>query len=193
MKDILSHNDSLEFLVQELKTARLEKNLSIDDVSRLTNIKKNYLENIENGNFSFLPKSYVFACIKSYMKEIGLEGFEALEQCKKDLQLHKQLNKEEIAKSGSELCETKPQEQINRNNSQPVKSILTLSIGILVGVLTGVGLSYRNQSVEAPVHRLPATTARPSVNPVDTNDRIKQRSDSTAKIQRKKSLHALIP
>lgn len=40
MKDILSHIDSLELLVQELKTARLEKNLSIDDVCQLTNVKK---------------------------------------------------------------------------------------------------------------------------------------------------------
>ncbi len=98
-----------------------------------------------------------------------------------------------MAKPGSGLSEKKPQEQINIHNSQTVKSILTLSIGILVGVLTGVGLSYRNNSVEVPIHRQPTTTARPSVSPVDTCDIKKQRSDSTAKIQKQTSLQPLIP
>jgi cytoskeleton protein RodZ len=192
MTNTLSNNDSLEHLAQELNAARMKKNLSVEDVSQLTKIKKHYLEQIENGNFSFLPKSYVYACIKAYMKEMGLEGCEALEQCKKDLEIHRPLQKEEIAETGYSDSEKNQRGDINIHKSQLVKSILPLTMGMLVGVLIGIGFSFRDHRVEVPVPRLPVITARPSVTPVDSSALKKQRIDSITKKQKGKSSDSLV-
>ena len=192
MTDTLSNNDSLELLAKKLKTARLEKNLSVDDVSQLTKIKKHYLQQIEDGNFSFLPNSYVYACIKAYMKEMGLEGSEALEQCKKDLQIHRPLHKEEIVETGYSDSEKNQQFEINTHRSQLVKSILPLTMGMLVGVLIGIGFSYRDHRAEIPAPRLPVITGRPSFIPVDSSAGKKQRIDSITKKHREKSSDSLV-
>jgi hypothetical protein len=116
MTDTFSNNDSLELLAGALKTARLKKNLSVEEVSQLTKIKKHYLEQLENGNFSFLPNSYVYACTKAYIKEMGLDGSEVLEICKKDLQIQGALNKEEILETGSVHNEKR-----SRGNTSAIK------------------------------------------------------------------------
>jgi cytoskeletal protein RodZ len=172
MTEPLSNKNSLELLIIELKTARLKKSLSVDDVSQLTKIKKDYLEKLENGNFSFLPNSYVYACIKAYVKEMGLGDSESLEKCNKDLQVHWPLNKVEIVETGS--CHNEKGKWVNiiTHSSQLLKSILSLTIGMFVGVLIGIGLSYTDYLTDGP--RLPVITARPSVSTVDTSAKKKQ-------------------
>lgn len=185
----MTDNLSLEFLAKELKRARLGKKLSVDEVSQLTNIKKQYLEKIEDGIFTFLPKTYVYACTKAYLREMELDSNEALEQCKKDLQLHGALNKDEIVETGSGHNEKSPWGDINIHKSELMKSILPLSIGMFVGVLIGVCSSYSDQSSEVSVPRLPVLTARPSVTTVDTSAIKKQRSKplATSSLQAKSS------
>ena len=192
MTDNLSNIESLELLAKELKTARQEKNLSIEDVSQLTKIKKDYLEQLEDGNFSFLPNSYVYACTKAYMKVMGLDGSkEALEICKKDLQTRVSPNKEEIAETGSSYNNMIEWVNIIIHNSHIVRALLPLPIGIFIGILIGIGFSYsyKEHKAEVAAPRLPVITARPSVRPVDTSAMKTERSKHliTSSLQMKHS------
>ena len=176
LTDTLSNNDSLEFLAKELKRGRLEKKLSVDDVSQLTRIKKQYLEQLEDGNFGFLPNTYVYAFAKAYIRAMELDCNEILEQCKKDLQLHSALNKNEIIETGSGHNEKNSLSKINIYKSELMKSILPLTIGMFVGVLIGVCSSYNDQSTNVSTPRPRVLTARPSVTTADTSAIIKHRS-----------------
>ncbi|MFS1513132.1 helix-turn-helix domain-containing protein [Chengkuizengella sp. SCS-71B] len=57
-----------------LKKARLDKNISLDELQELTKIQKRYLIAIETGDFNALPGHfYVKAFIKSYADSVGVD------------------------------------------------------------------------------------------------------------------------
>ncbi|NDI33322.1 helix-turn-helix domain-containing protein [Chengkuizengella sediminis] len=57
-----------------LKKARLDKNISLDELQELTKIQKRYLIAIEAGDFNALPGHfYVKAFIKSYADSVGVD------------------------------------------------------------------------------------------------------------------------
>ncbi|MDT0122339.1 helix-turn-helix domain-containing protein [Paenibacillus sp. RRE4] len=73
-------------LGQQLREARLQKGMSLDDVQEMTKIRKRYLEAIEAGDYKVLPGSfYVRAFIKTYAETVGLNADELLEGHKKDV------------------------------------------------------------------------------------------------------------
>ena len=52
---------------EQLKAARLEKQLSLDDIQEITKIQRRYLSAIEENNLSVLPGDfYVRAFIRQY-------------------------------------------------------------------------------------------------------------------------------
>jgi cytoskeleton protein RodZ len=165
----LSNNSSLDLLARELKSARLGKKLSLDDVSQLTKIQKHYLEQIEDGNFRFLPNSYVHACIKEYRRELGLNNNELLEEYKKELKIPGASNRKDVIKVNSDCS---PREKIwknkkSRETSELLKSILPLTIGIVVGVLGVVGFSYMDNISSISVPSQSGLKVKTSVNPVE--------------------------
>lgn len=73
-------------LGQLLKKARVEKNLSLDDVQEATKIRKRYLEAIEEGDYKVLPGSfYVRAFVKTYAETVGLNPDEVLQYYRNDI------------------------------------------------------------------------------------------------------------
>lgn len=73
-------------LGQQLREARLQKGMSLDDVQEVTKIRKRYLEAIEAGDYKVLPGSfYVRAFIKTYAEAVGLNPDELLEGHKQDV------------------------------------------------------------------------------------------------------------
>lgn len=73
-------------LGQQLKEARLQKGLSLDDVQEMTKIRKRYLEAIEAGDYKVLPGSfYVRAFIKTYAEAVGVDSDGLLEEHRKDV------------------------------------------------------------------------------------------------------------
>jgi len=67
-------------LGQMLRKARLDHNISLEDLQEMTKIRKRYLEAIEDGNFKVLPGNfYVRAFIKSYAEAVGLDPNEVLQ------------------------------------------------------------------------------------------------------------------
>lgn len=66
---------------RNLKLAREEKNLSLDEVSRATKIKKDFLSAIEEDRYDLLPGP-VFASgfVRSYADYLGLDGQSAAQK-----------------------------------------------------------------------------------------------------------------
>ena len=61
---------------EEIRSAREFQQLSVEQVSEMTKINKRYLEAIENGEWSFLPPTYVRAFIITAAITAGLEAAE---------------------------------------------------------------------------------------------------------------------
>ncbi len=66
-----------------LRKKREEKNLSLADIEKGTNIRKLYIQAIEDGNYDKLPgEVFLKGFIKTYAKFLGLDGQALVEQYK---------------------------------------------------------------------------------------------------------------
>ena len=63
-----------------IKQLRKSKGLTLDQISNSCKIKKNYLEKMERGDFSFKPKIYVKLFLNEYLKCIDLDKSESILQ-----------------------------------------------------------------------------------------------------------------
>ncbi|HEY4715981.1 MAG TPA: helix-turn-helix domain-containing protein [bacterium] len=62
-----------------LKRQRGLRNISIEEISKATRIKKDYIEAIENENFSLLPSAtYLSGFVRNYSRYIGIDSEDAL-------------------------------------------------------------------------------------------------------------------
>lgn len=72
-------------LAEKLKKVREECGISLSEISKVTKIRKIYLEKIENGNFDELPADvYVKGFLKNYADYINLDAGEVLKQYEKE-------------------------------------------------------------------------------------------------------------
>jgi len=62
----------MDSLATELKNAREQKRMSLSDIADATLINVRFLEELERGNFSFLPQTYVRAFLREYASAVGL-------------------------------------------------------------------------------------------------------------------------
>ncbi|WP_044877530.1 helix-turn-helix domain-containing protein [Paenibacillus sp. IHBB 10380] len=132
-------------LGQQLREARLEKGMSLDDVQEMTKIRKRYLEAIEAGDYKVLPGTfYVRAFIKTYAETVGLNPDELLEGHKQDV-------------SSSEPESTmEPVIQKRSSNKAPsernvkwLSTVLMWTFPILIVVVIYVYLSTRDDKPDA--------------------------------------------
>lgn len=71
---------------QKLRSARIEKGYTLDDLQQITKIQKRYLIAIEEGNFDALPGDfYVRAFIKQYADTVGIDSDALLTQFQQDI------------------------------------------------------------------------------------------------------------
>ncbi|PIR79993.1 MAG: hypothetical protein COU25_02490 [Candidatus Levybacteria bacterium CG10_big_fil_rev_8_21_14_0_10_35_13] len=64
---------------EKLQEIRLEKDLTLEEVSENTKIKKKFLEHIENGEYNKLPSvSYAQGFVRNYAKYLGISDREIL-------------------------------------------------------------------------------------------------------------------
>ncbi|SDB89227.1 protein RodZ, contains Xre-like HTH and DUF4115 domains [Pelagirhabdus alkalitolerans] len=71
---------------ERLKEARLEKELTIEDVQRLTKIQTRHLQAIERNDFSVMPgQFYAKAFIKEYASAVGLDPYVLMEEHQSEL------------------------------------------------------------------------------------------------------------
>jgi len=58
---------------KELKSAREFQEMSLEQVTAITKINVRFLENIEEGRWSFLPPTYVKVFIRAYAAAVGIQ------------------------------------------------------------------------------------------------------------------------
>ena len=142
MTEQVSSIIALEVLSRELKNARIEKNLSLEDVSRLTTVQKNHLEKIEEGDFTFLPKAYVFTFIKEYALLMGVGNDETFEQCKKELQLTSALKRDVVLDKALPRKEKRPGRDTNFRDVRFPRYLVLLISGIVLVAAAGFAFYY---------------------------------------------------
>ena len=82
-------------LGEQLRIARRAKSKSLEDVSKDTNISKQYLEALEENNYDIFPgQVYVRGFLSVYAKWVGLDSKAVVEQYNKLAMFNKLLNKE---------------------------------------------------------------------------------------------------
>ncbi len=116
-------------LGEYLKEARERKQLTLDDLQRITKIQKRYLKAIETGNFETLPGLfYARAFIKTYAETVGLDPEELFEQFKDELpNPHREVDP---LPSRSERNKKQPPTQ-RRRRSSLIPTFITAGVVVL--------------------------------------------------------------
>lgn len=92
-----------------LRETREQKNLSLEDAEKGTNIRKLYIKAIEDGNYDKLPgEVFLKGFMKTYAKFLGLDGQKIIEQYKAE-------------KSGVKLLPNNDEKTIEAEPSQPTE------------------------------------------------------------------------
>lgn len=118
-------------LGQVLQRAREEKNISLDDIQRVTKIQRRYLEAIERGHYHLLPGHfYARAFIKSYAEAVGLEPGQLLDHFQSDLPA--QPPQEQIQRLRRRRAVSKEPLQSSRWMTQ---TLLVLFVALVIGVI----------------------------------------------------------
>jgi len=142
MTEKVSGSKALELMARELKNVRIKKELTLEDVGQLIKIKKNYLEKIEAGDFSFLPRVYIFTYMKEYAQEMGIHNEETLEQCRRELQIYSP------AQTTVSIDGGKGRSALRRDVYEIIKSIrfppvrIMVKIGIVLFVFVVLAILY---------------------------------------------------
>jgi len=117
----------MESLGEKLKTARVEKGLSHDQIARETNISIRYLEALETENFSVFPgEPYVIGFLKNYGAYLDLD-------VQKVISLYRALRIQE---------QPVPVEQLLKKQTKLPKFLVPLIIIILILGACGFGVYY---------------------------------------------------
>ncbi|TYR82787.1 helix-turn-helix domain-containing protein [Priestia megaterium] len=142
-------------LGQRLRQERENKNLSLEDLQKLTKIQKRYLMGIEEGNYDVMPgKFYVRAFIKQYCEAVGLNADDIFEQYKADIPT---TQTEDIPQQLSRVRSRKeiPQNAASSKAADYLPTILVVAgvlvVGIIIWVIAQNIVSDRNkeQAVES--------------------------------------------
>jgi len=128
MSDETPTTDSLGQLAVVLRSERLRRGLSIEDIARLVNISASHIERLENGEFSYLPPLYVFAYLRKYAVEVGVADESLLSSCRRELQLPETAN---FDASSKQEPARKQRRSIWGRNLLIVSGILLLLLSIL--------------------------------------------------------------
>jgi cytoskeletal protein RodZ len=143
---------------EELKEARVKNELSLQQIAARTRIDLKFLENIESGNFAFLPELYIKAFIREYAKLVGLDEkitlkkFDAAKRGKAYDELGsteddtKKLKIEELKQSKTQAettTYTPTFEAYDSSNQKTETSFETAKKrNLLVGIAIGIGIIF---------------------------------------------------
>lgn len=138
---------------EQLRAAREQKKLSLEEIATQTRIPRRHLENLEASNWSELPApTYTIGFAKSYAGAVGLDRAEIGDQLR--------------AEMGGYRPETGTQEVF-----QPADPARTMPRGLVIGALIAVVLLFlifywiHNRSLSSGEPAPAPTTATPAPQP----------------------------
>ena len=137
--DISTKNSKL-VLGKTLKTARKQKNLSVEDLHELTKIPLNSIKNLEDEQWKKLPaRAYVKGFLKSYAKHVGLNYQDLLDMYSDSIpaSASKDLQKADFI----HIKPTKSLETEDKDSKQESKISTALLVFILI-LIASLTISY---------------------------------------------------
>lgn len=124
---------------ESLKKKRIQKKITLEDLSLRTKINVRYFEAIERGDFSALPETYIRLFLKTYARELGLDFEEILSHTPESIQ-----KKPKVPVATIQAHEnTKPFRIRNRRKRNP---LLLLSGVVIIAAAVIVFEYYHNTS-----------------------------------------------
>ena len=176
---------------EKLRSARIERGYTIDDLQKKTKIQKRYLAAIEEGKFDQLPGDfYVRAFVKQYADSVGLDSTALLEEYSNEIP---RVQPEEVP-----VTPPKPKKETLWNsirNHLPQIGILAAAIIIVCLVGFVMVRSHQQNSQQIPrttqVKQAPAKTDK-SKKKVQTKakSQTSSKKKNAAAVQKKLSLKA---
>ena len=158
-------------VIEELRKTRLEKNITLQDISAATRINVRFLEAIEQGEFDILPKPYVKAFIKQYARHIGFDE-------QKIIELFEEYKKQAEPQESGEKSDTVKSKAPDISFSTPKLKNLFLSLAVLGGIalIIYLGISVFDSPEETVAERpfqdvvreIEEHADRTSIEPVDS-------------------------
>jgi cytoskeletal protein RodZ len=139
-------------LGEQLKTARIEKGISLDEISLATNIQKRYLEHIEKDIPLNLPQTYFRAFIKSFALQVGLDPDELLRTTTEERKIA--VTQSSPLETKSEKTEGQFPRQIPISVKQHQYRMLIILSSVLIVVLILSIIYLRLQRESPPVHEV---------------------------------------
>lgn len=126
---------------KKLKDARLQKDMSLDELQQITKTQKRYLVAIEENDFDSMPGTfYIRAFIRQYASAVGLDGNElvAIYDGKEETQNPDQVSEEEFMKESRTQIYDSNNKLAKLINSLPaiIFSLIGLTITIIVLYIT---------------------------------------------------------
>ena len=70
----------MNWFAEELHKQRTAKGISLNEIASITRINIQFLEALEQGNFSVLPQTYIRAFIREYARCVGMDPAELLKR-----------------------------------------------------------------------------------------------------------------
>jgi cytoskeletal protein RodZ len=128
---------------EKLQTARLEKGLTLENVSKGTKIKIDFLKNIEEGEYEKLPSvSYAYGFVRSYAGFLGIPAKEIMPLFKREFDEEKVYR---VLPKGFEKTEEFP---VSRRR---VKQTVAILIVVFVLFLGYILFQYRYAFIDPPL------------------------------------------
>lgn len=188
-------SEELQKFSEELKHAREEADISLDEISSKTRIDLKFLSAIEEGNFEIMPEVYIRAFIKEYAAFVQLDPVETLEKfelAKKGKTKETKVEEPSPKKSSSEKPKEKQKrfgdempEHSNDSKSglQPHKVLIyTISIVFLAALIAVYFLFIKDSSPDIVVEK-PFEEVLQEESSKENSDRFKIKDESAADIK----------
>ncbi|KRL99700.1 helix-turn-helix domain-containing protein [Liquorilactobacillus satsumensis] len=150
-----------------LKTARIEKGYTLDDLQQITKIQKRYLIAIEDENFAALPGDfYVKAFIKQYAETVGLDPAQFLNTFEQQ-DAPEEVKETPVANTRSARVETTRESMEKTNTFNRVLSYLpTIVIVTIVVIILGsiYFVAWNNHQKTAQTQQIESSSSKVSVS-----------------------------
>ena len=140
-------SERLESFAQELKAKREEKKITLREIYEKTRIDAKYLEEIEKGNFDFMPDVYIRAFIRKYADVVDLPQEEAMNMYDA---AREGKSIEEVTKNATGTDDENPKLPNDKDSSEAAtysnltekKNNTTIIIGAILGIVLIIATYY---------------------------------------------------
>ena len=156
---------------QQIKAAREQKGVVLEEIAKSTRIGLNYLRDIEQGKFDFLPRPYVLAFTKTFANYLGLDGESLAQQLKAALTpvVSDEVPAAHAASTASAMTmRHEPRVQPEASESDSIAPSLPYLREILIGagivLLVIISLIVVSRSSEESIEEAPADATRSAKN-----------------------------